>query len=92
MSLMTLPDAGDVQRVLTGTQIRQARAALRWTSRELADRAKTSASTIVRAEAMQGRVPKISAPTLLSIKAALEDGGAEFLPDGSVRIRPERKP
>jgi transcriptional regulator with XRE-family HTH domain len=73
--------------VITGIQIRQARAALRWTTRELADRSNTSASTITRAESAAG-VPSVNARALLRIKAALEDGGAEFMPDGSVRVRP----
>jgi transcriptional regulator with XRE-family HTH domain len=79
-------DDGNNRRVITGTQIRMARTALRWSTRELAAKAATGASTISRAEASPG-VPSVNARVLLRITQALEQAGAEFLPDGSVRVR-----
>ncbi len=73
-------------RVITGTQIRMARVALRWGVRDLASAAGVGTATITRAEAAAG-VPGLNALTLLRVKEALERGGAEFTPDGAVRVR-----
>ena len=64
MSLMTLPAAGNGQQVLTGTADPPGPCCAALDLPRASGSAKTSASTIVRAEAMQER-PKISAPTLL---------------------------
>jgi hypothetical protein len=61
-------------------QIRAARALVRWSARELAERAGLSLPmlpTVQRLEAAEG-VPSTSVRTLSSIKAALEKAGVEF--------------
>ena len=62
-----------------------ARVALRWGVRDLASAAGVGTATITRAEAAAG-VPGLNALTLLRIKSALEAAGAEFTPDGGVRM------
>ena len=74
--------------MLTSDQIRAARALVRWSARELAEKADLSLPTIQRLEAAEG-VPSTSVQTLISIKAALEKMGVEFT-DGEapgVRLR-----
>ena len=53
--------------MITGTQIRSARAALRWSIQELADRAGVGARTIKRFEAVDG-MPASRSSTLLESK------------------------
>lgn len=67
--------------MLTGLQIRAARALLRWSHQRLADEAKIGIATIQRAEADDG-VPSVHARTLNSVQAALERGGVVFLDPG----------
>jgi transcriptional regulator with XRE-family HTH domain len=64
--------------MITGGQIRSARATLRWTVQQLAEKAGVSIQTIKRFEAAEG-VPRSRTQTLLEIKAALEAGGIEFI-------------
>jgi ribosome-binding protein aMBF1 (putative translation factor) len=64
--------------MITGAQIRSARAALGWSVQELADRAAVATKTIMRMESVVG-VPQSRTKTLLDIKAALESGGIEFV-------------
>jgi transcriptional regulator with XRE-family HTH domain len=64
--------------MITGGQIRSARAALRWSVQQLADKAGVSIQTIKRFEAVEG-VPRSRTQTLLEIKAALEAGGIKFI-------------
>lgn len=74
--------------MMTSDQIRAARALVRWSARELAEKADLSLPTIQRLEAAEG-VPSTSVQTLISIKAALEKVGVEFT-DGEapgVRLR-----
>jgi transcriptional regulator with XRE-family HTH domain len=63
--------------MLTSDQIRAGRALVRWSARELAEKAKLSLPTVQRLEAAQG-VPSASVKTLISIKEALESAGVEF--------------
>lgn len=63
--------------MLTGIQIRAARAALKWSMVKLAEQSKVTPKTIVRFEAADG-VPPSRSSTLLDVKAALEAGGVEF--------------
>jgi len=63
--------------MLTGFQIRAARAGLRITAKELAERSGVSLPTIQRFEAVDG-VPPSRSLTLLEVKAALEAAGIEF--------------
>ena len=78
--------------MLTGFQIRAARAGLNITARELAHRAGVSLPTIQRFESVDV-VPPSRSSTLLDVKSALEAAGIEFLPGNGVRLRePEAKP
>jgi predicted transcriptional regulator len=73
--------------VVTGRQIRAAKAMLRLSTRELAALAQVSLSSIVKAEAADD-VPGMHTLTLRKIQAALESAGIEFGTDGvSVRLR-----
>jgi transcriptional regulator with XRE-family HTH domain len=72
--------------MLTSDQIRAARALVRWSARELADKADLSLPTIQRLEAAEG-VPSTSVQTLMSIKAALEKVGVEFTDDEAPGVR-----
>jgi predicted transcriptional regulator len=64
--------------MLTGFQIRAARAGLRITAKELAERAGVSLPTIQRFETVDG-VPPSRSSTLLDVKATLEAAGIEFI-------------
>lgn len=64
--------------MLTGLQIRSARAALRWSLADLAEKSDVSLSTIRRAEAGDG-VPKTTLPNLKALRRTLEAAGIEFI-------------
>jgi predicted transcriptional regulator len=72
--------------MLTGFQIRAARAGLNITARELANQAGVSLPTIQRFESVDG-VPPSRSSTLLDVQTALEAAGIEFLPGNGVRLR-----
>ena len=76
--------------MLTSDQIRAARALVRWSARELAERADLSLPTIQRLEAAEG-VPSTSVHTLMSIKAALEKMGVEFTNDEAPGVRLKKR-
>jgi len=63
--------------MLTSDQIRAARALLRWSARELAEKAEISLPTVQRLEAAEG-IPSTSVKTLMAVQAALEAAGVEF--------------
>jgi transcriptional regulator with XRE-family HTH domain len=71
---------------ISSAQIRGARALLDWSARKLSQCSGVSQSTVHRAETAHS-VPNVHAPSLLAIKAALEDAGIEFLDDSGVRLR-----
>jgi ribosome-binding protein aMBF1 (putative translation factor) len=71
--------------MITGDQIRAARAALRWSVQELALKAGVSTQTIKRFEVVEG-IPQSRTQTLLDVKSALEAGGIEFI--GTPNDRP----
>lgn len=74
--------------MLTGAQIRAARALLRLSAVQLADLAKVGIQTIKRFEAADGVPPSRSA-TLMEVRAALEAAGVEFIgtPDNGPGVR-----
>jgi hypothetical protein len=74
--------------MLTGTQVRSARHAIKWTVLELATAANISVSTVKRIEVADG-LPSTSVQNLMSIKTALEAAGIEFIgtPDDGPGIR-----
>ncbi len=65
--------------MLTGTQIRMARAALRWGVRDLAANAGTTPNTVSRIEGGGEAL----AGTLMKMQEALETAGVEFISAGS---------
>lgn len=64
--------------MITSDQIRAARALLRWSSGDLAEKSGVGSATIKRMESMNG-VPSGHVKTLLSLKTTLEEAGVEFL-------------
>ena len=75
--------------MISSDQIRAAKAILRWSGEELAQRAGVSLSTIRRVESSVGVPEAQNMKTLLSIKRALEEGGVEFIgtPDDRPGVR-----
>jgi transcriptional regulator with XRE-family HTH domain len=71
--------------MITGAQIRAARAALGWSAQTLADRTGIGARTIARFEGVDD-VPPSRSSTLIEIKTVLESAGIEFI--GSPADRP----
>lgn len=74
--------------MLTGEQIRAARALLRWEQKRLATAAKVSLETIKRLEAMSGPV-SAQTGTVAAIERALEAAGLELIAEdgGGVGVR-----
>ena len=66
--------------MLISQQLRAARGLLRWSARELAERAGVNLTTIQRMERCEGDV-RGTVTTLLKIQRALEAEGVEFLED-----------
>jgi transcriptional regulator with XRE-family HTH domain len=64
--------------MLTGGQIRAARAFLQWSVAELAEKAAVERHTIMRIEKANG-VPATRAQTLNDLKTILEVAGIEFM-------------
>jgi DNA-binding XRE family transcriptional regulator len=78
--------------MLTGAQIRAARALLRWSGERLAKECGLSWGTIQLAEKTDG-LPNLMARNLQAIQVALEKGGVEFTNDDEpgVKIRTKRR-
>jgi DNA-binding transcriptional regulator YiaG len=74
--------------MITGSQIRAARFALRMSAQDLAEAAKVSLPTVQRIEQNDG-VPPCRASTLMDVKRSLEAAGIEFIgtPDNAPGIR-----
>lgn len=83
-ALAKTPPAVAFASVLTGSQIRAARALLKWSGRELAERCGVSYPALQRAEATDD-IPNMQVRNLLAIKQALEAGGVVFLEPGQTR-------
>lgn len=68
--------------------MRAARALLRWTADDLAQRSKVGLSTIKRTEAAEGPM-RLTAANASALQRALEDGGIEFISEngGGVGVR-----
>ena len=75
---------------LKSHQLRMARALLRWSIADLAERSGVAISTIKRAEAVEGELP-ITRPNADALQRALEVAGAEFIAENGggagVRMR-----
>lgn len=72
--------------MITGAQVRAAKALLGWSGSILADRAGIAISTIRRVEACDGVLETASVKVLQAIQSALEVGGVEFI--GTPEDRP----
>jgi ribosome-binding protein aMBF1 (putative translation factor) len=75
--------------MISSSQIRAAKALLRWSGENLANKAGVSLSTIRRVEASEGVPDTQNMKTLLSIMKALEEAGIEFIgaPDDRPGVR-----
>jgi len=76
--------------LVSGAQIRAARALLGWTARDLARHAIVSVSTINLIEGAASR-PGATREQLAAVQTALEEAGIEFLSDDApgVRLHPK---
>ena len=72
--------------MITGSQVRAAKALIDWPGSILAERAGVAISTIRRGEACDGLLSSASVKVLQALKAALENGGVEFI--GTPEDRP----
>ena len=72
--------------MITGAQVRAAKALLDWSGSTLAERAGFAISTIRRVEGCDGLLQTASVKVLQALKTALEEGGVEFL--GTPEDRP----
>ena len=74
--------------MITSDQIRAARALLRWSGRDLAEKTGLGFSTLMRLEVLDG-VPSAQAKTLETIQRAFEKAGIEFIgsPESGAGVR-----
>ena len=76
--------------MITGAQMRMARGCLRWSVRDLEEKAGVSAATIKRMEETDG-MPRSMAETIIKVQGALESAGIEFIAENGggpgVRLR-----
>ena len=74
--------------VITGAQVRAARALLRWTVQQLSEESRVSLPTLHRLE-QHDAVPPVRERTLVDVKRALEEAGVEFIgsPDDKPGVR-----
>ena len=90
MDLVKKPGEKTKVKPLAGSQIRAARALVRWTVDDLAREAALGRNTILRAEVADGQT-SLTAANDLAIRRALEAAGVEFIDeDGGgpgVRLR-----
>jgi len=75
--------------MITGMQVRAAKALLNWSGSDLATKAGVGLSTVRRIEACDGLLESASIKVLQSLKYALEDAGIEFIgtPDDRPGVR-----
>jgi len=78
--------------LITSDQIRAARALLRWSGKELAEKSGIGFSTLMRLEVLQG-VPGTQVKTLDAIKKSFEAAGIEFIgtPESGAGVRWKEK-
>ena len=74
--------------MITSDQIRAARALLRWSGKDLAEKSGLGFSTLMRLEVLDG-VPSAQAKTLETIQSVFEKAGIEFIgsPDDGAGVR-----
>ena len=75
--------------MISSSQVRAAKALLRWSGEELAIRSGISLSTIRRVEGSDGIPEAQNIKTIMAIKKALEEAGVEFVgtPDDRPGVR-----
>ncbi len=80
--------------MITGAQVRAAKALIKWSGSDLAEKANVSLSSIRRIEAADGVPDSTSVKVLNAIQMALEAAGIEFIgtPDNGpgVRLTPKK--
>ena len=74
--------------MITSDQIRAARALLRWSGKDLAEKTGLGFSTLMRLEVLEG-VPSAQAKTLEIIQSVFEKAGIEFIgsPENGAGVR-----
>lgn len=74
--------------MITSDQIRAARALLRWSGKDLAEKTGLGFSTLMRLEVLNG-VPSAQAKTLETIQSVFENAGIEFIgtPEDGAGVR-----
>ncbi len=79
--------------MITSDQIRAARALLRWSGKDLAEKTGLGFSTLMRLEVLEG-VPSAQAKTLEAIQKAFEEAGVEFIgtPENGAGVRWKLRP
>jgi transcriptional regulator with XRE-family HTH domain len=79
--------------LITSDQIRAARALLRWSGKDLAEKTGLGFSTLMRLEVLEG-VPGAQAKTLETIQKAFEEAGVEFIgtPENGAGVRWKLRP
>ncbi|MET4734753.1 transcriptional regulator with XRE-family HTH domain [Thalassospira sp. MBR-102] len=65
--------------MITGSQIRAARALVKFTAQDLAEKAGVGLMTVRRSEASDNDTPNINKPNLVAIKNTLEAAGVIFI-------------
>jgi len=79
---------------LTASQIRAARALLRWSAEDLAQRSAVGVATIRRAEVSEDEM-SLTLPNNFAIRTSLENGGVEFIDENGggagVRLRKRQR-
>ena len=75
-------------KLVTGSQLRTARALVRWSADDLAESSRVAPATIVQAEAEDGPI-SVTAADPRAMRLALEKAGVEFIPEngGGVGVR-----
>ena len=80
---------------LTASQIRAARALLRWSAEDLAERSAVGVATIRRAEVTEDKT-SLTIPNDSAIRTSLEFAGVEFIDENGggpgVRLRRRQRP
>jgi transcriptional regulator with XRE-family HTH domain len=81
--------------MITSAQIRAARALLRWSAQELAEKAEVGISTVQRMENAEG-VPSASGKNLDAVERTLMTAGVDFIAENGggagVRLRDRQAP
>ena len=72
--------ASDDFRLIRGSQLRAARALVRWSPDDLAARTRVPLATILQVEAEDGPV-SVTAADARALRLALERAGVEFIPE-----------